>query len=82
MRIKLIAVTTLFISALNIEQTSYAVPTEPAKIIPQITEVTEPLDAIDKKAPEVLFFTTYNAGAVEQNDGAPCHSASGKDICA
>lgn len=29
----------------------------------------------------VVFFTTFNAGAIEQNDSAPCHSASGKDIC-
>lgn len=81
MRLKIIALCTLFISIANVEQTSYAIPAEPAKTTPEITEAKEPLDAIDKKAPEVLFFTTYNAGAVEQNDGAPCHSASGKDIC-
>lgn len=81
MRLKIIALCTLFLSIANVEQTSYAIPAEPAKNTPEITEAKEPLDAIDKKAPEVLFFTTYNAGAVEQNDGAPCHSASGKDIC-
>lgn len=81
MRIKIIAAIVALTNFIGIEQTSYAIPSEPAKTTHEITEAKEPLDATNKKAPEVLFFTTYNAGAIEQNDDAPCHSASGKDIC-
>lgn len=81
MRIKIIAALVVLTNFIGIEQTSYAIPSEPAQTKNNQTEAKEPLDAIEKKAPEVLFFTTYNAGAIDQNDGAPCHSASGKDIC-
>lgn len=81
MRIKIIAALVLLTNFIGIEQTSYAIPPEPAQTKNNQTEAKEPLDAIEKKAPEVLFFTTYNAGAVDQNDDDPCTSASGIDIC-
>lgn len=61
----------------SIEQTSYGANTEEYK-----KQNQEPQEAAEISAPPVvLYFTTYNAGAVEQNDSDPCTSASGIDIC-
>ena len=78
MRIKIIVAFVILTNFFHIEQTSYGANTEEYK--KQNTQ--EPQEAIEPpEAPVVLFFTTYNAGSVDQNDSDPCHSASGIDIC-
>lgn len=79
MRIKLTIAIGLIVFGTSHEQTSFgSVQTQSDKIEKVIQE---PKTAENIGASKVLFFTTYNAGVIGQNDDAPCHSASGKDIC-